>query len=456
MDALKLQYEQFNLDKEKFGYAQEQDAAQQGLAQDQLGLQRDRLGFDQEQQQALEKHREFENQIAERQLAIQLRAADIQTFDAFQKVLDPTIPTPARQFLLKSMAGQLGIDPKSEQFKDISKMVTSLESDALTAIADSFTAAYPNMEPGQATAMAKGMLSGKIPPGEMFDLLKTSQTEPDVEPTAIMDPDDPKGKKRKFVTEQQAIGQEAPGPAPMVSIENKAEGAEATGLAGLDVKQVEQIAKDAEAARKTIPWIRTFRAAAQSGRFVPGTAASVRETLSKAAQFVGIDPAAMGIGADSPATAEIMEVASNNIALSMAEQLSRLTNMSLEFTIKSVPNIFKTPGGNLLAADMMEMLAKRNIAVDDLRRRDYARTLYPEGKPNFFEAKDRLLKDFADEDTEFQKRIQTESVKGQGIDWAKIPGIEDAKGALGTKRPTATNKDGKKVEWDGSAWVPVK
>lgn len=446
-DVLKLQREQFD-------YQKKQDARQ-------YDLDREKFDFTVGQEESLEEHRDFGDAIAARQMEIQQREADLKVTDSLLKLTDPTIPKVARQYLAKEMARSLGIDTKSEQFKDVQSLVTGLDPDALTTVSEGLMAAIPDMAPGQATAMAKAVVSGQIPFTDLLSHFKGSPTQL----KEIADKSSSTG--RRLVTEEDAIGAEAPAPAPAVSIENKAEGAMSKGLAEVDVEEVKDLGIKARSGERILPFVRTFRAATESGQFTTGSGAGIMKSLSGWAEYLGMDAEAMGLG--GKAVADVMESAGNNIVVGMAEQLGRSTNLSIDILRQAGPGLFKTPEGNKLAMDLLETVAQRDIAVDRMRKRDYARDLYPEGKRSFWEARDAMIADYAEEDKALEARMKKAIDKSSGIDWSKVPGVvqgarEAAEDALTVPSEEnsyageiAYDEEGNPAaRWDGTQWLDME
>lgn len=131
--------------------------------------------FRKRQQGALEKHQAYSHQLQERQMQVEARQQDLQTLDTMFKVLDSSLPKPVRQYILREFAPSLGIDPKGEGFKNIEKLVGALDPDSLKGMKDTILALMPKMEPGKATAFAKGVLEGHI---KIEDIIKM-QSEAD-------------------------------------------------------------------------------------------------------------------------------------------------------------------------------------------------------------------------------------------------------------------------------------
>lgn len=123
------------------------------LRQQEFGLSQERLGWQQKVQ-------EKQEQIETKRLEMQKRQADIQAIGMFGKLKE--IPKAARPLFLKQLAPKIGIDPESKDFQDVVKMIGQLSPEELQATTDQFLAIFPSMEPGQASAFARGVISGQI------------------------------------------------------------------------------------------------------------------------------------------------------------------------------------------------------------------------------------------------------------------------------------------------------
>lgn len=437
------------------------------MQQQQLGLQKEQFQYNKtsgdrqlDNQEAAQQFEEeatrWQQRFQEKQHLIQQRESDVNVMRNLLGVaLDSKVPKQARQFMLKEMAGEFGIDAKSEKFKDMSALITGLDPDALTDMRATLTAAFPEMAPGEATAFAKGVLSGQI----TMDQIMSLQAGPDLAkhpPEKVINPDT---GKDEFVPREQSFGMEPARSSPLVTMQNESETAMAKGLAEVDVEEIKSISQKAQSGHAAKNFIRTFRAASNSGKFTTGSGAGIMRGLSGWAEYLGMDTKELGL--QDSAMADVMEATGNQLVVGMAEQLGRTTNLSLDILLKAGPGIFKTPEGNALTMELLETVANRDIALDDLRKRDYKSNLYPEDKPSFWEARDRLLRDFEEQDKKLQERMDHAAVKGQGIDWSKIPGVEGVLSRTADGPSEANNykglrevsPDGTAHVWDGTKWV---
>ncbi|MCA1366659.1 hypothetical protein I6F15_04465 [Bradyrhizobium sp. BRP14] len=164
-------------------FQREQQAVQDRRADRQLKIQE--RGLELREQEALDL-RSYRQQTAERQqqlLEIQKRSAAIQqemqlrqmdqaALGSMEKVFSPAVPAPLRSLILKQNAPYLGIDPKSQQFKDFADSIVKLDSDSLTALKTSIQLIAPTAQPGEIVNLAKGVMSGQMTIDQVMDLVK--------------------------------------------------------------------------------------------------------------------------------------------------------------------------------------------------------------------------------------------------------------------------------------------
>lgn len=95
------------------------------------------------------------------------------------------------------------------------------------------------------------------------------------------------------------------------------------------------------------------------GGFQTGFAAPLRMGLGVGLEFFGI-PVPDIIG--DPRAAQRMDAMSAQLAVELADHMSRITNMSVHLVKQSVPNLSRTIGGNQLIAEMMALATEHQVA----------------------------------------------------------------------------------------------
>jgi hypothetical protein len=135
-------------------------------------------------------------------------------------------------------------------------------------------------------------------------------------------------------------------------------------LAAGDAEWYGKTMMDGEDALKRSRYINTYlgeleEARQSAGGFQTGFAAPLRMGLGVALEFFGI-PVPDIVG--DPRAAQRMDAVSAQLAVDLADHMSRVTNMSLGLVKQSVPNLSRTVGGNQLIAEMMALATEHEIA----------------------------------------------------------------------------------------------
>jgi hypothetical protein len=119
--------------------------------------------FKKQQAAVMQQHQQYAAQLQEKQAQAQMRAGDLDVAGKVMKLLSPTIPKPARNFLGVQLAQHVGIDPKSEGFKGLNAMINSLDPDSMQRLNSAFSQQLEGAEPGQIVEMTKGLMTGQLP-----------------------------------------------------------------------------------------------------------------------------------------------------------------------------------------------------------------------------------------------------------------------------------------------------
>ena len=127
------------------------------------------------QRQALMQHAQFSQQLEQKQEALNAKKTDLDVADRLLKVMDSSVPATARKFLAVQLAQHVGVDPKSEQFRGVQQVLTSLDPDSLLALRQTFTQSVKGAEPGQILEMTKGVMTGQVPFHEIVNMAQASQ-----------------------------------------------------------------------------------------------------------------------------------------------------------------------------------------------------------------------------------------------------------------------------------------
>lgn len=207
-----------------------EDAREQRREATQQEQFRQRQQLQQEQFQALENYRAQTNAMREKQIALETRKADLDFANGFTKAFDPKTPKAARRFLLGTMANHLGVDRKSQQFKDFDALVTGLEDEQLDALRGSIAAMIPQAQPGDIMNFAKTIMNGQTTLPQLIEVIGKTQTQ----------------KTREQIMESAGTGAES-------TSQTQGGGASASGsvdLSGQPPGPIEQRRSEIEAAKK--------------------------------------------------------------------------------------------------------------------------------------------------------------------------------------------------------------
>jgi hypothetical protein len=169
--------------------------------------------------------------------------------------------------------------------------------------------------------------------------------------------------KPRYVKKSDAVGQEAVvSDGTTINLNEKGPSKFREEMGKLDAKRVETLNDGAQQSFRDLDEITRMKSALDSGRFQTGTLAFQRQMVSRLATFLGVNQDNeiwRMIG--SASTADTLDAAMNRLAVSEAQKMGRITNMSLEFIKSSLPNLIRTPGGNRILVDVMERGAQRQI-----------------------------------------------------------------------------------------------
>lgn len=104
----------------------------------------------------------------QRQQQAQQRGGDLELSRKVMRALDERVPKKVREKLFKEVVRELGIDPKSEQAKDISGILTSLEETELEGVRKQFLERVKQAGPGQVREFVGSVLKGETSVGQVF------------------------------------------------------------------------------------------------------------------------------------------------------------------------------------------------------------------------------------------------------------------------------------------------
>jgi hypothetical protein len=226
----------------------------------------------------------------------------------------------------------------------------------------------------------------------------------------------------RLIPKSQAAGLPAFEPRPQVSIEDKRGGKVDEEMSKYYVKRLEtEIDEPTKAARDIAPNIQAFRAGLAANNFEPGAAGGFRRLMSQYADLLGIptdSPSMQWIGLGQPATAELMEGASNLIAESMSGSMSRVSNLSITLLKQAAPELVKTRSGNELLLDLLDTNAQRMQQIGQFKE-NFIAEAYARGEtpnlPQMFGEIEKLRATWKPLDDEFKAKIQQAEKDGNKV-----------------------------------------
>lgn len=119
-------------------------------------------GFQDKRQQVMQAHQAYSEKLKQKEDQARARGGDLDLAGRLFKILDSRVPKPARQFLTREMAQFVGVDPKSESFKGVSQVLTSLDPDSLKSMSSGLAGQLKGIPPGQVTEIVKGVMTGQV------------------------------------------------------------------------------------------------------------------------------------------------------------------------------------------------------------------------------------------------------------------------------------------------------
>lgn len=344
------------------------------------------LDLQEAQQKAIKEHNDFADKLNKTKADLELRQHDLEVVKQFLPALDKSSTPQMRSAVAKLFAASQGIDVKDPQYKLFDDVLKALPDDDLENAKQLMIQMLPGAAPGSITAAAKGFIQN---PAQMLNVITelTKARTADKNPIPVADPTSPTGER--YMTPEQATGQPSPGGTQRKTAAEIKSEADIALFAAQDKKYLEETLASVNAQKALKPYADAFETAMKSDKFVTGTAAGGRLLVSRALEFFGVDvnkdyPELKGLGAGTPATAELMQAMSARMGLEFADKMSRLTNLSLSYIQEAMPNLIRTKEGNQLIIDVMRRADHRASQIQDLYEEFRAKgSLNPPGERTF-------------------------------------------------------------------------
>lgn len=128
-----------------------------------------------QQAASIEQHKQYAAGLQMKQQQIQLRQGDLQVSDRLLKILDPNVAKPARAFLMRELAQNLGVDPNTENFKQLSTMLGGLDPNSLTGLKQVFSNSLEQAQPGEVQEIARGIMDGSVSMNDIMNQVTQQQ-----------------------------------------------------------------------------------------------------------------------------------------------------------------------------------------------------------------------------------------------------------------------------------------
>lgn len=126
------------------------------------------------QAQSIQQHVDYRAGLEQAQDRVNLRAQDLEIANRALKVFDTGTYDPAtREFMFKGLVRQLGVDYRSENAKDLWKMIRGLSPDSALAVRQNIAGQISGATPGQVVQAFSGVLRGEVDPLELFSATRT-------------------------------------------------------------------------------------------------------------------------------------------------------------------------------------------------------------------------------------------------------------------------------------------
>lgn len=136
-----------------------------------------------------------------------------------------------------------------------------------------------------------------------------------------------------------------------------------TGIAGARVEQYKEAAKNATDAPIRLARIQQMQSAIEGGA-ATGFAGEPRQVIAQGLELAGLEPEKVAPGIlSSGASTEVVDAASNQLAIQFAERLSRPNKLALKMVKRAVPELAKTPEGNMVLLRILENMALRDQQI---------------------------------------------------------------------------------------------
>lgn len=168
-----MQERRFGLDVLQFENQLTQQERAGQLDERRLGIQEGEFELNQQRFQLEQQQAETQRLQQEKRLEFERRRLDQQALTMLTNL--ENVPKAARKTFLRQLAPNLGIDPKSDEFKGMVDAIGALDPEELNRTTGMIKSIFPKLPAGQAAAFSLGVISGKITLNEAMSFIREQQ-----------------------------------------------------------------------------------------------------------------------------------------------------------------------------------------------------------------------------------------------------------------------------------------
>jgi hypothetical protein len=418
-----LGYDQQRLDWQKTQGEQQLEISRQTLEQQkayqggELALRQQDFTRQQAQDAALVEHQKYGDFLESEKTRILQEKQKLDAIDSMQKaIFTPGLTENQRKATAMGYMLANKIDPKSEAGKQFMLLTVDPQvTDEQRAEAGSLITNYLADLPPPAVNYLFDKFHNNPP--LLIDALTKLKAQKDAAQLKEV-ADSTSSTGRRWMPQGEAAHMEAPAPAPTVSISDKTESEKSRLAAQAESKRYNEIiVPQGEKAAGDNQIIGALQTVQKEGHFKTGAIAQPRMFLGQLIELFGGDPTKI---AGDPASAETFSALASQLAVNVAQGLSRVSNLSIGMSTNTVPNLSKTPEGNAILLELKQRQNDRAVQIKhkaDEMMHHGEKTLYPENGPSIDDFIDRLDASDPVINDSLRKKIETTAKTGAAMTW---------------------------------------
>lgn len=109
------------------------------------------------------------------------RGEDLRIAQLMSRALDPSMPKGFRQLGLRQISQILGVDPRGDRAKEIINTISGLDPQSLEGLRRGIVGSTNDAQPGEITQLARGVLTGQVPPDQLLQMASATLRPPAAE-----------------------------------------------------------------------------------------------------------------------------------------------------------------------------------------------------------------------------------------------------------------------------------